>query len=212
MTKQFQSYEALPQLLDATANAALYIGLTSAAQVTDIAADAQCKMLPGYRLINVSDPIHSTQNRIEIALINDIRCSVIYYNKVLITSLPTRIAARSYVWRSASAEHAVMLREVFYKVFFHYLIKKYKLVISDSHRNGEGRFDWHRKMSYAIGYGLNVYYFHPKTSRLQAIQTQESLSSLIDQLWTSTEDKQEHLAIISKDPIPQNLFEIAIEQ
>ncbi|MGE8303370.1 MAG: hypothetical protein ACN6PW_02845 [Pseudomonas kermanshahensis] len=210
MPKQFQPYEASPQVTGATANEALYVDLTSAAHVTDIAADTQCKLQPGCRLINVKDIICSSWDQIEIALVNDVQRSVIYYSKVIITNLPYRGTARSYVWRSPCAEHATMLREVAYKVPFNYLIRKYHLIISDSHRNGEGRFEWHRKMSYAIHYNLNAHYYNRRISRLISIRTQDELNILTNQLWTSSNDEEPNLAIISTKPVYLDLIVASI--
>lgn len=201
--------EAFAHLMRTADNAALYAALTGAERVADISAEAKCVMAPGYRLIRVDHRKRPNGDEFEIALVNDVESSVVYYNKVMIsiiTDLKCRPATQNLVWRSSNAQHGAVLRDVAQKVFFNYILDKYDVILSDNQQTGEGKFFWQRMMSSALAFGMNVYYYQMMNAQLQPIPNQDALNDLEDQLWSEEEDQQYHLALISKVALPAELL------
>ncbi|KQQ53603.1 hypothetical protein ASF84_17475 [Pseudomonas sp. Leaf127] len=197
--------ETNAHLIRKTDNAALYAALSGAAHVTDISAEVQCLMAPGYRLIQVNHRLHPNDDEFEIALINDLESSVAYYNKVLIstiTDLSSRRAVQNLAWRSPSAQHAAVLRNVVQQVLFDYLLERYDVILSDNPKTGNGLFFWQRQISNAIAYGLRVYYLQGTSTQFQLIPTQKALNSLVDRLWSGAHTHQDHFTLISKAALP----------
>ncbi|HHH9441205.1 TPA: hypothetical protein ACP32N_003142 [Pseudomonas aeruginosa] len=190
-------------------NARLYAELSAAEQVQDISGEAQCLMAPGYRLIRIDHRVRPSSDDFEIALLNDVEKYVVYYNKVVISmilDLNCRPATQNLVWRSTHAQHALILRDVAQKVFFNYVLAHYDVILSDNNQTGEGKHFWQRQMSNALAFGFHVYYYQMMTASLQPIPTQADLDDLEDQLWSEEEDKQFHLALISKIVLPAELL------
>jgi|GEM_PF-685844 len=201
--------EAFAHLMRTADNAALYAALTGAERVADISAEAKCVVAPGYRLIRVDHRKRPNGDEFEIALVNDVESSVVYYNKVMIsiiTDLNCRPATQNLVWRSSNAQHSAVLRDVAQKVFFNYILEKYDVILSDNQQTGEGKFFWQRQMSSALAFGMHVYYYQMMNAQLQPIPDQEALNDLEDQLWSEEEDQQYHLALISKVALPAELL------
>ncbi|AUF99813.1 hypothetical protein CXQ81_04145 [Pseudomonas sp. 09C 129] len=201
--------EAFAHLMRSAENTNMYGNLTGSQRISDISADAQCVLAPGYRLIRVDHRMRPTSDEFEIALVNDIEHSVVYYNRVVISAiadLNCRPATQNLVWRSPNAQHAAVLRDVAHKVFFNYVLERYDVILSDNQQTGEGKFFWQRQMSNALAFGLHVYYYQMMTALLQPILTQDDLNNLEDQLWSEHDDQQYHLALISKVELPAALL------
>jgi hypothetical protein len=201
--------EAFAHLTRTAENAALYASLLGAEHVADISAEAKCALAPGYRLIRVDHRKRPSSDEFEIALVNDVDSSVVYYNKVMIsiiTDLNCRPATQNLVWRSSNALHAAVIRDVPQKVFFNYILEKYDVILSDNLQTGDGKFFWQRQMSNALAFGVHVYYYQMMTAQLQPIPNQDALNELEDQLWSEDEDQQYHLALISKVALPAELL------
>lgn len=186
-------------------NEMAYSALCGAEQIFDISAEAGCEMLPGYRLIRVNERGGICEDAFELALINDIEPSVVYYNKVTVTDLYERQTTRSLVWRSASAQHAAALQDVAHHVLFNYITDRYDVILSDSEQTGESKFFWQRQMSKAIAYGLYVY-FQVAPAQFQPITTQVALSELGNELWSAARGEQRHIGLITKDMLPASLL------
>ncbi len=196
-------------LMQADGNARLYAALSGAERISDISAEAQCLLAPGYRLIRVDHRERLNGDQFEIALLNDVEKYVAYYNKVVISQisdLNCRPATQNLVWRSPHANHAAVLRDVAQKVFFNYILAHYDVILSDCNQTGEGKFFWQRQMSNALAYGLHVYYYQMMTATLKPIPTQADLDALEDHLWSEEEENQHHLALISKIELPAELL------
>ncbi|WP_455917388.1 hypothetical protein [Pseudomonas cerasi] len=201
--------KAFAHLVRSADNAHLYNLLTGAERTIDISADAQCILAPGYRLLRVDHRVRPSSDEFEIALINDLERSVVYYNRVVISNivdLNCRPATQNLVWRSANAQHAAVLRDVAQKVFFNYILDRYDVILSDNQQTGEGKFFWQRQMSNALALGLHVYYYQMLTADLEPINNQEDLNNLEDQLWAEDDAQEYHLALISKVPLPAELL------
>ncbi|NNA36942.1 hypothetical protein HBO97_20715 [Pseudomonas lundensis] len=196
-------------LMRSVENSHLYDLLTKAERTTDISADAQCILAPGYRLLRVDHRVRPSSDEFEIALINDVVKAVVYYNRVAISNivdLNCRPATQNLVWRSPDAQHAAVLRDVAQKVFFNYILDRYDVILSDNQQTGEGKFFWQRQMSNALALGLHVYYYQMLTADLEAIKNQEELNNLEDQLWAEDDAQEYHLALISKVALPAELL------
>lgn len=189
-------------------NKVLYEELTGAQHTHEIAAEAQCLLAPGYSLIRIDHRKRPSSDEFEIALVNTLERSVVYYNRVVIApivDLKCRPATQNLVWRSQDAQHLTVLRDVAHKVFFHYILEKYDVILSDGQQTHEGKFFWQRQMSQAIAFGLHVYYYQMMTARLEPIRTQEDLNALKDKLWSESDGQEHHLALISKVELPAKL-------
>lgn len=150
----------------------------------------------------------------EIALLNDVEASVVYYNRVEAAIIPQptpRAAAQCFVWRSPEARHAAVVREVAQSVFFNYIVERYNVIVSDNQEIGEGRFFWQRLASTAIAYGLCVSYPRP-AENLQPIPTQEALNELVDQLWGDAHEQEDHILLISKPDRYSEVLNTSSEQ
>lgn len=209
LVKHSDIREAFAHLMRTADNAELYAALNGSERVTDISRDAQCNLAPGYRLVRVDHRIRPNGDEFEVALLNDVEFSVVYYNKVMIsviTDLNCRPATQNLVWRSPNAQHSAVLRDVAQKVFFNYILERYDVILSDNQQTGEGKFFWQRQMSNAIAFGLHVYYYQMMSAQLQPIETQDALNNLEDQLWSEHDDQQYHLALISRVALPAELL------
>ncbi|MBC3348389.1 hypothetical protein HU811_17270 [Pseudomonas sp. SWRI196] len=196
-------------------NARLYDSLVVAEAVSDISADAQCILAPGYRLLRINHRVRPSSDRFEIALVNDLLKSVVYYNQVVISNivdLNCRPATQNLVWRSADSRHSAVLRDVAQKVFFNYILNRYDVILSDNQQTGEGKFFWQRQMSNALALGLHVYYYQMLTASLIDVPDQDALDSLSDQLWSESDDQQYHLALISKIALPAGVSLSPVEE
>lgn len=214
LVKHSDIREAFAHLVRTADNAALYTALSGAQHVADISADAQCVLAPGYRLIRVDHRVRPNSDEFEIALINDVESSVVYYNKVVISvirDLNCRPATQNLVWRSSNAQHSAVLRDVAQKVFFNYVLERYDVILSDNQHTGDGKFFWQRQMSNAIALKMHVYYYKMLTAELQHIPTQEALNDLEDKLWSEEDEQLYHLALISKVQLPVDLLVATLE-
>jgi len=201
--------KAFADLVRSVANSHLYDLLIAAERTADISAEAQCILAPGYRLLRVDHRVRPSSDEFEIALINDLERSVVYYNRVVISNivdLNCRPATQNLVWRSANAQHAAVLRDVAQKVFFNYILERYDVILSDNQQTGEGKFFWQRQMSNALALGLHVYYYQMLTADLEPIKNQDELNDLEDQLWAEDDGQEYHLALISKVALPAELL------
>lgn len=190
-------------------NSNCYAKLVGSERVTDIGVDAQCVLAPGYRLIRVDHRERPTSDQFEIALVNDVQRSVVYYNRVVISpisDLNCRPATQNLVWRTPNAQHAVVLRDVAQKVFFNYILERYDVILSDNQQTGEGKFFWQRQMSNAIALDFHVYYYQMLTAKLLPIESQDQLNDLDDKLWSEDDGHEYHLALISKVALPAELL------
>ncbi|UVL19639.1 hypothetical protein LOY44_01605 [Pseudomonas sp. B21-044] len=190
-------------------NTAFYEALTGVQHIHEIAAEAQCLLAPGYRLIRVDHRKRPTSDEFEIALVNDLERSVVYYNRVVISpivDLKCRPATQNLVWRSQDAQHLSVLSPVAQKVFFNYILEKYDVIVSDGQQTHQGKFFWQRQMSQAIAFGLHVYYYQMMTAKLEPILSQADLNALKDQLWSEDDGQEYHLALISKVELPAELL------
>lgn len=196
-------------------NARLYESLVGAEASSDISADAQCIMAPGYRLLRIDHRVRPSSDRFEIALVNDLLKSVAYYNQVVITNivdLKCRPATQNLVWRSTDIRHSAVLRDVAQKVFFNYILSRYDVILSDNQQTGEGKFFWQRQMSTALALGLHVYYYQMMSGSLVDVPDQDALDALSDQLWSESDDQAYHLALISKVTLPADVsFSVVAE-
>lgn len=206
--------EAFAHLTRTADNAEMYKALSSAERVMDISQEAKCLLAPGYRLIRVDHRKVMNGDQFEIALLNEIEQSVVYYNKVVIApiiDLNCRPATQNLVWRSANAQHSAVLRDVAQKVFFNYILENYDVILSDNNQTGEGKYFWQRQMSTALALGMHVYYYQMLSAHLQPILTQEALNDLEDQLWSEAQVHEHHLALISKVALPAELLVATVD-
>lgn len=213
LVKPSEIIELFSHLEKTEDNSRFYEALSAAEKVSDISADAQCVMALGYRLLKVEHRLRPNGDEFEIALLNDVDRSVVYYNKVSITDiidLNCRPATQNLVWRSTNARHDDVLRDTARKVFFNYILQRYDVILSDNQQTGEGRHFWQRQMSYAIALGLHVYYYQMMTAQLQPIPTQDALGELRDMLWSEADEQQYHLALISRVALPAELISLEL--
>jgi hypothetical protein len=190
-------------------NARLYQRLSNESRFSDISADAKNPVPPGYRLLRIDPAPGTTIHEFEVALLSDVDRSVVYYNQVSVTGisdLNCRPATQMLVWRSQNAQHQMVLRDVAKNVFFNYILERYDVILSDNNQTAEGKFFWQRQMSLALALGMHVYYYQMLNAALQPIKNQAALNNLEDQLWAEEDNKQYHLALISKIELPADLL------
>lgn len=209
IVKNREIHEAFTHLMRTEDNSRLYAQVIAAVNISDISAEAQCILAPGYRLLRIDQRLGASNDLFEIALINDVDKTVVYYNKVMVSNivdLNCRPATQNLVWRSPNAQHAVVLRDVAQKVFFNYILNNYDVILSDNQQTGEGKFFWQRQMSTALSLGLHVYYYQMMTANLQPIIDQNALNNLEDEIWSESDEQEYHLALISKVALPAELL------
>lgn len=190
-------------------NARLYQRLSNETRLSDISAEAKNPVPPGYRLLRIDPAPGTAIHEFEIALLNDVEQTVVYYNRVSVTGisdLNCRPATQMLVWRSQNALHQMVLRDLAKNIFFNYILEHYDVILSDNNQTAEGKFFWQRQMSQALAYNIHVYYYQMMTAELQPIADQAALDNLEDKLWAEEDDKQYHLALISKVALPANLL------
>lgn len=178
---------ALSTILARTAdNSAFYATLTAAEGVREITEMAGLTD-PRYRLVRVDHRMGTAErNEFEIALIDDIELSVVYYDKVTLVYAPevsSRQLARNLVWRSANSRHSLALRDISQKILFSYIVNDYDILLTEEAMTDGGNFYWHRQVSRAIEKGLHVYAYDPTMQALWPIATQRDLNDLQDQAW-----------------------------
>ncbi|MFP3850499.1 hypothetical protein [Pseudomonas sp. W5-01] len=205
IVKDSEVIKLFAHLMRRPENTRFYDSLVNAENRTDISADAQCVMAPGYRLLRIDHRERPSSDEFEIALVNDLLNSVVYYNKVMISTiidLKCRPATQNLIWRTTDTRHSAVMKDVAQKVFFNYILSRYDVILSDNHQTGEGKFFWQRQMSYALALGLYVYYYQVMSASLQPIPNQDALDGLADQLWSEDDGQEYHLALISRIELP----------
>lgn len=208
IVKQNEIRKAFAPLVLTEENTRLYDSVTVAEHSFEISRETRCGLAPGYRLLRIDHRLRPSSDEFEIALVNDIEKSVVYYNKVIIApiiDLNCRPATQNLVWRTANAQHYAILRDVAQKVFFNYILDRYDVILSDNQQTGEGKFFWQRQMSNALAYGMHVYYYQMLSANLREIADQEALNQLENQLWAEDDGQEYHLALISKLQLPLDM-------
>ncbi|MGI9563947.1 MULTISPECIES: hypothetical protein [Pseudomonas] len=170
----------------------LYQAIGGAERAIDISADAGCVLPPGYRLLRLDDR-DGQQGTYEIALLNDLEISVVYYNKVTVKA----DTATRKAWRCPSAQHATVIADIADKVFFDYLVQRHSMVLSDDQETGEGSHYWLRQLSHALKRGLKIYEYG-SGEPLRSIEDQVALSELVDRVWSTPKNSSSTLALICR--------------
>ncbi|PZW48219.1 hypothetical protein F477_02423 [Pseudomonas sp. URIL14HWK12:I3] len=187
-------------------NAAFYAALTIAGGVSDIGETAGYSAEPNYRLIRVDRQLDSDSvDEFEIALVNDVEFSVIYYTRVTLIHIPeisNRNIAEHLFWRSANMCHSEALRDISQKVLLGYIAQRYELLLTEDAALGDGKFYWHRQVSRALELGFHVFSYDGVTQALRPIPSQRALIDLQDQAW-SCACPQSLRALISIFPLPR---------
>lgn len=189
-------------------NARLYDRIAASPNLIEISAEAKHMLPPGYRLLRI-DALTPGTHEFEVALLNDVEESVVYFNRVMVSTiqdLNCRPATQMLVWRSQNAAHQMVLHGLAQNVFFNYILERYDIILSDNHQTGEGKFFWQRQMSQALALGLHVYYYQMLNAVLEPIGDQAALDNLEDQLWSEDDGQEYHLALISKVELPKDLL------
>jgi len=170
----------------------LYQAICNAEKPIDISADVACALPPGYRLLRLDDR-DGQLDTYEIALLNDLEISVVYYNKV---TAKAGTATRK-AWRSPEVQHAAVIADITDKIFFDYLLQQHSIILSDDQESGEGSHYWQRQLSHALKRGLKVYEYRPG-EQLQGIEDQDALSELVNRIWSTPKNSSSTLALICR--------------
>lgn len=187
-------------------NGALYDALEPLSH--EIVKDVDELILPpGYRLIRVDSRLDLNFEHFELAVLCDITHEVVYYNKVTVTNdkeLHCRPVSQVLVWRTRKPQHNAALGGLATKIFFHYLIKSYDVVISDRNQTNEGMSFWQGRMYEALMYGLYVYAYDEMNAEIRQISNQDEVGNYQSWLWGNKDHHPHRLAIISKIILPNN--------
>ncbi|WAH55912.1 hypothetical protein LZ023_23105 [Pseudomonas silvicola] len=202
-----QVQEALAKLTRVVDNKAFYAALNAANRLTDIAENAGCALKSGYRLIRIDDRNNAPDVNFEIALIDDIELSIVYYSMIFSTILNGRPTAQIWTWRSYKTNHWEELKAVISKASFNYIIKRFDILISNDLEVGSGEFFWLRQISNSIAEGYSVYYYKGLSTELQPISSQAEFYHFVDQCWSGSHDQHQCLALISRSPLFPPLLE-----
>ncbi|MBD1228307.1 hypothetical protein [Xenorhabdus griffiniae] len=162
---------------------------------------------PGYRLIRVDERLDINKTHFELALLCDVTHEVVYYNKVIITDdveLKCRPVSQVLLWRTKKPKHNAALNGFASKIFFHYLIKSYDVIVSDVNQTHEGMSFWQGRMYEALEYNLYVYGYDVMSGEVRQISNQDEVGDYQSWLWGSEEHHPHRLAIISKIVLPNN--------
>jgi hypothetical protein len=186
-------------------NRELFLALTDA-QSKDIGNCLSDGLPPSYKLIRVDGRI--ADDRFEIALIELMTGSVVYYNRVMIVGyldLNAKPVTQCLLWRSYDFQHSKVLHGVAGDVFFNYLLEEYQVIMSDNSQTGNGQQFWLSQLSRAIYESLFVYYYDVLSCSIKRIDSAEMLADLVDTMWGEADDFSYHLAAISKIPLPVDI-------
>jgi len=196
-----QVQEVLEKLTRAVDNKAFYAALSAAKHVTNIAVNSECGLRSGYRLIRIDGRSNGIGANFEIALVDDLEHSVVYYSMVMSTTLNDRPTAQTWVWRTYATSHWEALQTIVSKESFKYIIERFDILISNDLQMGSGEFFWLRQMTNSIADGYSVYYCKALTTKLQPISTQAALDHFVDQCWSGLHEQSQYLALISRSPL-----------
>lgn len=196
--------QALPHLLRTADNSVMHAALSSAKHVVDIGTVAKCDIAPGYRLIQVDGRLQSGCHEVEIALINDVESSVVYYNSMMISGsikFSEKKAVKPLIWLNPNISHAPTLRELVPRVLYGYIAEHYDVILSTDNQSGKSRYRWLRQLSNALTHGLHVYHYKLAADKLQQVSSIHELNTLQDTLWSSHYDDEHVLAVLSASPL-----------
>ncbi|MBC8952510.1 hypothetical protein [Xenorhabdus sp. PB62.4] len=160
---------------------------------------------PGYRLVRVDNRLDLGKINFELALLCDITHEVVYYNKVMVTNdveLNCRPVSQVLIWRTKKPQHNAALTGLASKIFFHYLIKSYDVVVSDVNQTTEGMSFWQARMYEALQYRLYVYGYDVMSGEVRQISNEDDVGYYQSWLWGHAEHYMNRLAIISKITLP----------
>ncbi|AYA40348.1 hypothetical protein HZS38_07585 [Xenorhabdus nematophila] len=185
-------------------NSALYDALEPLAY--EIVKDVDELILsPGYRFIRIDNRLDLNKTHFELALLCDITHEVVYYNKVIITNdveLNCRPVSQVLLWRTKKPQHNAVLNGLASKIFFHYLIKSYDVIISDVNQTTEGMSFWQGRMYEALLYGLYVYGYDVMSGEVRRISNQDEVGDYQSWLWGNKDHHPHRLAVISTIILP----------
>jgi len=195
-------------LMKPTLNKMLYKQLSDGPQVTEIDGEAGVNLPPGYRLIRVDGRKPSTRPQdFEIAMVNDVTESVVYYNHVIVTKLcelDIKPATQSLVWRSPDARHRPVLRDLASNVFFNYILDKYNALLSDGNQTSGGQFFWESQVSSALSKGKHVYFYKMMSAELETVPDQDTFDIIKEHIWGDTDSHEHNLMLISNESLPKD--------
>lgn len=162
---------------------------------------------PGYRFVRIENRLAGAipQRHFELALINDLTQEVVYYNRVIFqndTFLNCLPVTQILIWRSPKPIHRQTLRDLPGRIFTHYLLDKYSIIVTDRHQTHDGMSFWQSRLYEALATGHHLYAYDMITCELRAVRHEGDIGSQVDWLWGQDEKHQDRLAIISKSPLP----------
>ncbi|WP_421193934.1 hypothetical protein [Aeromonas jandaei] len=199
-------------------NAQLYLDVMNSAPV-EFGSQIGCQLPPNMQLVRferLSAAADVGEQIFELALVDHYAKMVVYYNKVIVLLhdpvLGAKPVTQLLVWRTPDPAYKSVISGVADRVFTDYLLEHYQIIMSDSQQTGQGQFFWERQILVALGRQLYVYYYHLMNAKLQHIADRETFEQLQDVIWGDTDDHVQHLAIISKSPLPSGITVEIVEE
>lgn len=194
------------QLNNAEHNKSKYEEISSS-EVSDVARLAKISFPPTYRLVRVE----SNEGSFQLALLSDSTSEVVYYIDCVVIPdlhLNAKTVTQVLPWLTSVLSHRKVTSGVAEDIFRNYLLESYNIIASDGCQTREGRDFWVRQLGYAIEYGEYVYRFNRLTCELVEITDHAKVRDNSCDLWGSSEDYENILAVISKDELPKNKHQI----
>ncbi|MHA0875756.1 hypothetical protein [Enterobacter pasteurii] len=160
---------------------------------------------PGYHFVRAENRIADIPNEhFELALVNEITQEIVYYNRVIYQKdafLNYMPVTQILIWRSPKPSHRGVLRDLPGKVFSHYLLEKYNVIVTDRHQTRDGMSFWQSRLYDAIASGHHLYAYDMITCEMRPIVKDSDIGDQVNWLWGDEEHHQNRLAIISKFPL-----------
>jgi len=169
-------------------------------ELVDVASDAKLPLTPGYRLLR-SDINSDT---FALVMLCDTTQEIVYFIRCQIWDdvvLNDRPVTQVLLWRTNVVSHRRVTSGIAEDIFRNYLLESYNIIASDSCQTREGRDFWVRQIGYALAFNEFVYRYHRVSCKLTPITDHAVVRDNSCDLWGDSQDYENVLAVISKDPI-----------
>lgn len=199
-------YKEFVKLSDPDKNRQLYLDIVES-EFSDISNQLGRNLPPGYRCLRQETPprVGPDLPGFNIALVNDVSKTVIYYNSVVvmnISDLNVKPACQSLIWRSRSERHRPVLHDFARDVFFNYILPRYVAIVSDSNQSLGGRFFWEGQVQAAMAKDKHVYYYKMNQAQIEPIVDESDFEAISKHIWGNDRDYANNLVIISEAELP----------
>ena len=163
----------------------------------------ECKqLLPQSEVVEEIDPNRVTLRHVASPagglyfLYEEQRASILYlvrYRRVELSKLPSG-ARQVLVWRSSLDATTTNIAQ---HVFWRYLFKRFRVLVSDSQQSEKGRSFWQYQVQYALAHGHSVTLVNTNDQTTHKITSPQELGRMQDKVWDPRDWFKRILLVIS---------------